>query len=392
LEPTLNTEYERKFIPSVEGLRGFCFLSVFLTHYLLPGTLQNQNGFVFYSWKALKSLGYFGVPTFFVLSGYLIGGILYNTRQKEGFFRVFYARRILRVFPVYYLTLIIIACIDVSLRFHLNHRFWAHFLYIQNFLPSLPKLWAEHPVPIEHFWTLAVEEQFYLVWPLVVWFFPRRRKLIGITCFLIAASWAIRLAAPVLSLTLLQVTYLTPTRVDGILFGVLLGFLRGSFLVERVKPWTKWFALAGILGVAIRSVFMLHDWPISYLGAEIMLPLLNLVAVAIVIEVLQEESWVNRVCRKSWICWVGKLSYSLYVFHYLFYGWYKRSLLPALAIHMSPPIAVIAGSLIILAFTFVLSMLSYRFLEAPALRMKKRVRYGDVRPSQAVGERELASV
>jgi peptidoglycan/LPS O-acetylase OafA/YrhL len=162
--------------------------------------------------------------------------------------------------------------------------------------------------------------------------------------------------------------------------------------VERVKPWTKWFALAGILGVAIRSVLMLHDWPISYLGTEIMLPLLNLVAVAIVIEVLQEESWVNRVCRKSWICWVGKLSYSLYVFHYLFYGWYKRSLLPALAIHMSPPIAVIAGSLIILAFTFVLSMLSYRFLEAPALRMKKRVRYGDVRPSQAVGERELASV
>jgi peptidoglycan/LPS O-acetylase OafA/YrhL len=387
LQTTSNIERERKFIPSLEGIRGYGFLFVFFAHYLLPWALPNHHSFVFFSWKMLKSLAYFAVPMFFVLSGYLIGGILYETRQREGFFRVFYLRRILRVFPVYYLTLIVVACIDIALRFHLDYRFWINFLYIQNFLLEIPKRWSENPVPITHFWSLAVEEQFYLVWPLVVWFFPQRRKLIGITCLLISVSWAVRLAAPILSLTLFQILYLTPTRVDGILLGVLLALLRGSSLLERIKPWAKWFALAGILGVVVRAALTVHEWPTSYLGTEIMLPLLNLVALAIVIEAMQENGWVNRVCSKSWICWLGGRSYSLYIFHYIFYQWYERSLLPALSVHMRILFAIVTGSLIILALTLVLSMLSYRYLEAPALRMKKHIRYGD-----AVADRERTSV
>lgn len=381
------TEHDRKFILSLEGIRGYAFLAVFFAHYFLPWTLRNQHDFVFGTWTVLRAIAYFAVPIFFVLSGYLIGGILYDTRQREGYFKVFYLRRALRVLPIYYLALIVIACVDVQFRFHLDHRFWAHFFYIQNLLPNMPKFWFESPVAMAHLWSLAVEEQFYLLWPLVVWLFPQRRRLMVVVSVLIGVCWALRLAAPLLSWTPFQMFYLTPTRADAIMFGVLLSLLRGSSFLEKVKPLAKWFALAGVLVVAVRAG-MGYGWADDYVGTEIVLPLLNLTALATIMAVIEQGSWLNRVCSKTWICWIGSRSYSLYIIHYMFYQWYRNTLLLGLSNHMRRSVAVLIGALIVLALTFVLSMLSYRYLEAPAMRLKKRIQYGAAKERIAMSERE----
>ena len=127
---------QRKFIPSLEGVRGYAFLLVFFAH------CCNAIGFFplgrwWYPVRLLEELEWAAVPIFFVLSGYLIGGILIDTREREGYFKVFYRRRILRVFPLYYLTLI-----GVGLCCVLKRLFpWFSILESVPVYPqSLPKL------------------------------------------------------------------------------------------------------------------------------------------------------------------------------------------------------------------------------------------------------------
>src|SRR6202142_1428131 len=175
----------RRYVPCLEGIRGYGFLLVFCGHYFGASSLAHPDTARLKLLTALSSLGLFAVPAFFVLSGDLIGGILYDTRNREGFFRVFYTRRILRVFPVYYLTLLVIAGFYAIRGISTNYLFWTHFLYIQNLFPGYSHRHGG-PVSLIRFWSLAVEEQFYLLWPLVVWIFPDRRKLIGVATTLIA--------------------------------------------------------------------------------------------------------------------------------------------------------------------------------------------------------------
>src|SRR3984957_10628722 len=96
-----------KYVPYWEGIRGFGFLMVFLVHYIPPYQITPQGSIAFRIVTGLESIAFLAVPIFFVLSGFLIGGILYSTRDREGYFKVFYCRRVIRVFPLYYLALLI---------------------------------------------------------------------------------------------------------------------------------------------------------------------------------------------------------------------------------------------------------------------------------------------
>ena len=163
------------YVPSLDGIRGYGFLLVFCAHYFLPLQLANRGSVNYRLLSSLSSIVVFALPAFFVLSGFLIGGILYDTRNREGYFGVFYSRRILRVFPVYYLALLAIYIFYKMHGIVPNYRFWVHFFYIQNLLPGYT-LSKNGPVGMLHFWSLAVEEQFYMLWPLAVWLFPKRRS------------------------------------------------------------------------------------------------------------------------------------------------------------------------------------------------------------------------
>jgi peptidoglycan/LPS O-acetylase OafA/YrhL len=364
-----------RYSPCLAGIRGYGFLLVFFGHYFLPEELAHGHALRLKALTAVSSLGLFAVPAFFVLSGYLIGGILYHTRYREGFFEVFYSRRILRIFPVFYLTLAAIGVFYLRKGHALDWCYWSHFLYIQNLLPGY-RDHLDSSIGMIHFWSLAVEEQFYLVWPMIVWLFPDRRKLIGISISLIAFCELSRLAAPLVLSSPGALGTFTVSRVDAILLGTLLALIQNEPFFARVRPHAKWIVLGGALTVVALAIGEGAQWADSFTGRELLIPLTNLVSAAVVIAVMEEKSVLNRVCSQGWACWIGGLSYSLYVFHLTFVSYFKYSLAPRLAVYMRPSFAMVVSTLLAFGLTLVLSVLCYLFIESPIMKMKGRFRYG----------------
>ena len=150
----------RTYYPALDVLRGIAILLVFFYHN--------------FSFLQVFEFGWIGVDLFFVLSGFLITDILLSSQGGRNFFRNFYARRFLRIFPLYYITLIAFFLLapyvfsqqnaDVVTYYNTNQLwFWSHlqnWLFVNKGMSSSPML--------SHFWSLAVEEQFYLFWPLII--------------------------------------------------------------------------------------------------------------------------------------------------------------------------------------------------------------------------------
>ncbi len=383
---------KRRYEPCLAGIRGYGFLLVFCGHYFFPNQMAEPGTIRFQFLTVLSSLGMFAVPSFFVLSGYLIGGILYHTRNREGFFKVFYSRRILRVFPVYYVTLIAIGIFYIIKRMPIDSHYWTYFLYIQNLLPG-PTERHTFPVVMIHFWSLAVEEQFYLLFPLVIWLFRDRQTLIKIVTALIGICFLVRIAAPFLSLSALEMSFFTPTRVDAILMGVLLSLVCETRIYRQVMPYAKWATLSGILAMALFAYSKGELWSRTYAGKEVWIPLGNFTAVAIIIAVMEEGSILNRLCSQRWICWLGVLSYGLYVFHLTFSRFFLYELAPRFGAHMGRATAMLAVGALGFGTTLILAVLSYYFIEEPFMKLKGRVQYGSERTSpsspQEMGERIL---
>src|SRR5215469_16350920 len=168
-----------KRMPQLDALRGLAVIAV-----LIHNTGRDlYTGF-------LTRNGWMGVDLFFVLSGFLITGILLDTKNSDGYFRNFYARRCLRIWPLYYCTLFFMFVVVPLVRPSEAHQifeprsmpWWSYFVYLQNFLvPSITRATGLLGVT----WSLAVEEQFYLVWPLVVRFLTEtqlRRLSITLIC------------------------------------------------------------------------------------------------------------------------------------------------------------------------------------------------------------------
>src|SRR6185295_3788466 len=165
---------------ALDGLRGLAIVLVLLVHFVgddTPhGTLER--------WATrLANYGTWGVDLFFVLSGFLITGILYDSKTKAHYFRNFYVRRTLRIFPLYYGVLfalfVLLPVVPLAypsgLSESLGHQAWL-WSYASNLYVSLKGTWAALPY-VSHFWSLAVEEHFYLVWPIVVLAFAKRTLL-----------------------------------------------------------------------------------------------------------------------------------------------------------------------------------------------------------------------
>ena len=379
---------QRIYLPSLEGVRGYAFLVVFFAHYIPYDRLAASSNPWLSPLVLVSRIAWMGVPVFFVLSGYLIGGILYDTREREGFFRVFYSRRILRVFPVYYLTLLVVAILDSLHGIALNRMFLQEFLYVQNLFPGIEDVFKPPLNQTGHLWSLAVEEQFYFLWPLVVWSCRSRRVLLRVTCSLIGICCITRLAARWIHLSPLFCYFTTPTRVDGILLGVLLALIRHDDIYKRLEPFAKYFALAGVAGtmaLAIGSEFPL-GLPFSYRRVVFEIPLVNLTAAAIIMAVLEDGSLLKRICSFRWICWIGSLSYGLYIFHFLYRDWFVSSFSNYLEHYVPVYMATILTVVVAFCFTLLLAVLSYRFVERPAMNLKKRIKYGAIRSRGASPE------
>lgn len=361
-----------EFFLALEGIRGYAFLAVFFVHYhLYVG--EFSQAFRGPSFLALN-LSWFLVPIFFVLSGFLITRILLATREREGFFRVFYLRRAVRVLPLYYLIVAIVAAVGVACHFHFSLKHISYLVYMQNFT-TVP---LNHYVDLEHFWSLAIEEQFYLLWPLVIWALRSEKALLRYTYFLIAAFTIFRIAAPFLGFGLRHAYQATPYRVDGILLGCAL-----AIHYKNTAHWERFvrFAKIGIpvLFASIVVVMMTQGTTLptfTYTGTAFCTPVMNLIGLAFVILALTPNTFVARVCSGRRICSFGKLTYGMYLMHEIYAPFLMMKLTPWFSTYLPLEGARWATSFVALGITVALAALAYRFVEMPMMKLKDRFRYG----------------
>ena len=347
------TAIVRDHMPALDGLRGIAVLLVMAHAFDLisrAGPLDDT-----------LNAGWIGVQLFFVLSGFLITGILLDTRDSPGFYRTFFTRRMLRIFPLYYMVLIV-AYIIIPLDAdppagHGAHQFWL-WTYTNNYAAAFGK--EEHAFP--HFWSLAVEEQFYLVWPFVVRLAGRRGVTILAT-IAIGAAIACRIAARAHWGE--EAAYLfTPCRMDALALGALAACLvrAPATIIDRVPP------LALRLGGGLVVIVGLLVGKLDRTGAPMQYAGYTIIALGFALILLGALDG-SRFLKWGALRRVGMYSYGMYVFHmplHLYVG------LPIVGDAPSLPVAI-AYLVVMTAATFGIAAASYHLFERRFLALKARL-------------------
>jgi peptidoglycan/LPS O-acetylase OafA/YrhL len=305
-------------LPALDGLRGLAIILVLIEHFvrLQPATLL--EGIVCRG----AAVGWVGVDLFFALSGFLITGILLEAKGGERFFRNFYLRRAFRIFPLYYGCLLLVffglphlgvfGPDETRNLLHTQGWFWS---YLSNVMIARAGTLAVSPM--QHFWSLAVEEQFYLVWPLIVWLLPRRRlKAVCLSALL--GSLAIRMTLRALGEPGAVLYVLTPTHLDPLAAGAWLALVaREPGGLDWVKARVPVALALGLLGIAA-IMLTAHGPVVETLAMQsVGYPLLALTCAALLAGALTGpvSSPLGRLWRSKVLGFFGRLSYGLYVLH-----------------------------------------------------------------------------
>jgi peptidoglycan/LPS O-acetylase OafA/YrhL len=360
-----------KHIDSLDGFRGIAILLVFFFHYL-PRNPSNPL-----SWMA--SLGWTGVDLFFVLSGFLITGILYDTRQSTNFFKAFYARRALRLFPVYFLAVGIVLSAATLLRTPMSWKAIPFYIYGANLMLPLKGGTPDFTPYFNcvHFWSLSVEEQFYSLWPLVVFLVPSRRTLMQICAGGIVGALIFRVVLTHLGVSTWILYTELPARMDSLLAGGMLALaVRGPRPAAWLSRTRLYWVMAGcglilvILLFRARTLFFTSTAMTSWGYTMIAGVYVCLLALALV-----PGTMANQVGRLSVLRFFGRYSYGLYVWHDLpspvcvsWQPWFTRHIHPLVVGQL-----VYAVAMLVL-FTAV-AVASYHLLELRFLKLKSRFRY-----------------
>lgn len=349
------------YIPQFDGLRGVAILLVLIGH----------SGFL----EALPHLGSleytrFGVDLFFVLSGFLITGILLDAKGSEHYFRNFYARRALRIWPLYYIILFLAFVVTPLLAPSTRPEagVWPAFVfYVQN-IALVHR--ATYPFGLGATWSLAVEEQFYLTWPLLV-FLLKRRALALVSVSFVFVSLSLRLAGYSHDAPSGFIHQFTLSRLDAIALGSLAAlWLRSpSCTLDRWRTRAYQFLALGLAGVILARILMHRNSSIvgyTFLG----MTFAGLLGISLVSD--SRSSLLGRSLSAGWLRYIGKTSYGIYLLHYpLFLVWER--LVASENFLLSNPVArnlvAFAGQMFL---AILAASISWRFFEKPILQLKKR--------------------
>jgi peptidoglycan/LPS O-acetylase OafA/YrhL len=315
-------------IPVLDGLRGIAILLVMVFHFWHIGFTAGPA-----LWERVYSSaanwGWAGVDLFFVLSGFLITGILYDSRQDPHYYRVFYARRTVRIFPLYYGFLVAFYVIT-PFTLNLLHKSQyspvydtltaklCAWTYTLNWLIGLKTMRAAS-VSVQHFWSLAIEEQFYLVWPFLVLTLSRRR-LMSFCAGLIGFAFALRVALYHFQLPDAAYTW-TLARTDSLAIGALLALAARNPEDWRIAGrWVARITLPALCGIV--ALMALLDLRPEFMSRQFVLQSLNYSLIGLFFGGClaaavraAKGSLAFRFLNSPFLKFFGKYSYCLYVCH-----------------------------------------------------------------------------
>ena len=362
-------------IIQLDGLRGIAILVVVMYHFV--GLALQSRGVE--SLNVVEKVimytalvGWCGVDLFFVLSGFLIGSILLRSRNSDNFFKTFYLRRFFRIVPICYALFIIFIILRLTPIYHPSVEIFekdripiiCYFFFVQNIAMGLYKTFG--PLSIGVTWSLAVEEQFYLIIPLIIYYInPKYYK------YVIAIGL---LMAPVSTLLLpnfyQHYTWLV-CRINSPMIGFMIALLiQKEAFRSFVKRHLTWFFLSSALLLLITALG--HAYTklgfINHTLSGINFGMILLIALSI------EKGFWFRLLTSPFLLFMGKISYFFYLYHLTING-----LLHLLVLHKDIPVLDNWNAVLVTLLAFLLTtglgVLSFKYIEDPLIRYSHRFKY-----------------
>jgi peptidoglycan/LPS O-acetylase OafA/YrhL len=363
--PMATAQPGRRFYqPELDGLRFYAFLGVFVCHSLPfePAFYARFHLPVPWLWGAIAKSGADGVDLFFALSAFLITSILLRERQQTGAIslRRFYLRRILRIWPLYFLLIAVAVVLSHTMaRQHLPWYYVAgYLLFVGNWVHAV---FGKPESICSTLWTVSIEEQFYLIWPVLMKLLSRRGMIVaGIVTFLLAT--VSRLGFMIAGWSGGFIYYGSISRCDSLALGILLA-LFADHLPRPTRGTRRLLLAAGLTGWIVSSAW-LNEQPgpveMRMVWGRF---IVSLSAGAILYACLDSRS---QLVRGRWVVRLGKISYGLYMLH-------VTAIL--IALNLLHPIwgwQLLAAKGLGFVITVLLALASYRWIESPFLRLKDR--------------------
>ena len=373
------------YMPALDGIRGLAILLVLIYHFVgttIPMTTLER------AITKVANYGSYGVELFFVLSGFLITGILYDAREKPHFFRNFYMRRVLRIFPLYYgvlfLVFVIVPLLPLfqgnTLDYLLERQAWAWF-YAVNLYIAKQGEWAFSY--LQHFWSLAVEEHFYLFWPYVVFLLTRQPRTLVIVCFAVAfGAMLARVIGAIGGVNIWSLYVLTPFRLDGLALGAFLAVMMrqpgGLDRIVRALPWVFGFCAAFLVFTFFWTLAISRQGIEPLLQARAALILILLACLLVWALIAPERSLTSHFFQNRTMMFLGTYSYGIYVYHHFisYYFSAQKTELALMDIVGSHEVAVLLQATFGIGLSLLVAYLSYEYFEKHFLGLKRHFSMG----------------
>jgi len=357
-------------IPSLDGLRALSISAVLLGH--LAGTQHFPPSLAAVIRNGRVDIADLGVRVFFVISGFLITGLLIAEHERSGTISLqrFYLRRTLRIFPAYFAYLAVVALLAAARVVEVSGWDFAHAVtYTMNYAPH--RGWH-----LGHFWSLATEEQFYLLWPAVVLLIaPRRAFRVALAVVCLAPLVRLAEAAVLGHAAAGYVGTTFETTADAIAIGCVLALSRDALWTRPRYRWAVEAPWVAPLLLLLGALIALRVRPGLLLGAT-----LGLVAIMLIIDrsVRLPDSRFGRILNSPMLVFVGTLSYSIYLWQQLFVNRSSTSVLATFPLNI--------------VLTFMAAMVSYYLVERPCLRLRPRLEARWLEPAAPVAEARIEQV
>lgn len=367
-------EPKRIYFPALDGLRFIAFLTVFIHHvtfYINPSLVGNPI------LRFFRVNGWIGVDIFFVLSGFLVTLLLLEERKKRGNFsyKNFFLRRVIRIWPLYFLALIFGYLIfpNILLILGSSHTWpnlasdikkylpW-HLIFLGNINTAF--LGWESMRGVSQLWAISLEQQFYIIWPIFLFFIKKLKTAFITTILLILVAIGLRIVLVNSGVNHPGIYTNTLARIDSLMFGVILGFVlffKGEF-INKLANISRFYLLI-LIGFIIFLFFSTANNTLAIRNGIFGYLVTGIFSLITIIVCIQKENIITKLLSNKVLLKLGRLSYGLYIWHVFALEFLAFLILPT-------------GSLLpllILGFilTLALAYLSYNLFEKFFLKFKK---------------------